>query len=103
MDSQHREQTERLEWDIRDLAGRFDRHLEIYAQNNKEIAALRTELNATKQNIGERLDHLGMLIKENRNIYAQKNDIAPIRILVYGFTGLLLTSVVGFLFLDKFQ
>jgi len=50
MDTQHTEQTKRLEDDIRSLAQRFDRHLEIYAQNGKELRSVQTELESVKTN-----------------------------------------------------
>lgn len=42
MDDLHRQQTEIIERDIKTLADRFDRHLEIYAQNNKELQSVKT-------------------------------------------------------------
>ena len=44
MDTQHIQQTERLERDITGLGTRLDRHLEVYANNGKEIAAMNANL-----------------------------------------------------------
>lgn len=40
---------EKLESGISGLSSRFDRHLEIYAQNGKELAALKTEVNLMRE------------------------------------------------------
>lgn len=42
MDNQHKEQTGVLERDLNVLGKRFDRHLEIYAKNGKELEAVKT-------------------------------------------------------------
>lgn len=42
MDSDHKEQTRILERDIENIGRRLDRHLEIYAQNNKRLMAVET-------------------------------------------------------------
>lgn len=42
MDKQHVEQTNVLERDLSSLGTRFDRHLEIYAKNGKELEAVKT-------------------------------------------------------------
>ena len=44
MDEQHTQQTNRLERDITGLGTRLDRHLEVYANNGKEIAAMNANL-----------------------------------------------------------
>lgn len=50
MDTQHKEQTNILERDLARLADRFDRHLEIYAQNGKELTALKQEVSSLRTN-----------------------------------------------------
>ena len=44
MDNQHREQVSILERDVNRIGDRLDRHLEIYAQNGKELAGLKSEV-----------------------------------------------------------
>lgn len=46
-------QTRIIERDIERLANRFDRHLEIYAQNNKELAALKSSIESHGASVGQ--------------------------------------------------
>lgn len=43
---------EALEKGVVDINTRFDRHLEIYAQNGKELAGLKVEVNLLRGEIG---------------------------------------------------
>jgi len=50
MNPEHVEQTRVLERDITSLNNRFDRHLEIYAKNGKELANVKEEVREVKTN-----------------------------------------------------
>lgn len=47
-DAHANEQTKIIERDLEKLAARFDRHLEIYAQNGKELAALKSSVDSLR-------------------------------------------------------
>lgn len=51
-------QTQIIERDLSKLAERFDRHLEIYAQNGKELYGLKSSVEALKHTI-ERQENRG--------------------------------------------
>lgn len=51
MDPNANTQTKIIERDLDRLGDRFDRHLEIYAQNGKELAALKSEVYSLKDMI----------------------------------------------------
>lgn len=101
-------QTRIIERDIARLAEdhtklnlRFDRHLEIYAANGKELAALKTKVDTLDKSIHEKCDEILMMIRENRKIYATKDELAavadtmtPVKSIVYGLVGLIMTAVV---------
>lgn len=96
----------RLERDLREVASRFDRHLEIYAQNGKELAALKSEVrgnhtmleNSIQQHhevlLGQ-LTNLAEAIKTNTDNHVSHTEFKPVKSLVYGATAIILTAVVG--------
>ena len=75
-------QTKIIERDLQKLGDRFDRHLEIYAQNGKELSGVKASLenhNKTADRITERLlDH------ETR-INANEINIAKLAVRVAGY------------------
>jgi len=70
--------------EIREMRNRFDRHLEIYAQNGKELSALKSEVSALRD------DLKGIL----RNVIS-KTEFEPIKKLAYGLVSVILLSVAG--------
>lgn len=95
MDSQHKEQTMRLERDIKSLGERFDRHLEIYAQNGKELASLKTEVRANHDSVVSSIRSLAEAISKNNDNHVSSTEFRPIKMLVYGFVTIVLVAVVG--------
>lgn len=69
---------------LENLQHRFDRHLEIYAQNGKELAGLKAEM------AGMREDIKGLF---KGVVY--KSEFSPVQKLVYGVVGLILVSFFG--------
>lgn len=51
-------QTQIIEKDLNKLGERFDRHLEIYAQNGKELASLKTSVEGLRTAIYDKFDEL---------------------------------------------
>lgn len=94
MDSQHNEQTLRLERDLNNLGIRFDRHLEIYAQNGKELAALKAQVNITHTNFDDKLNTIILSINNHVDESVSKTELDPIKRIVYGTVALVLTAVV---------
>ena len=70
--------------EIKEMRNRFDRHLEIYAQNGKELAGLKAEVSALREDIK-------MLTKG----IVYKTEFTPVKSLVYGMVGLVLISFFG--------
>ena len=70
--------------EIKEMRNRFDRHLEIYAQNGKELAGLKAEVSALRE------DMRGLF---KGVVY--KDEFSPVQKLVYGVVGLILISFFG--------
>ena len=80
--------------EIKNLRDRFDRHLEIYAQNGKELAGLKAEVSGLRTELaGLRLD-----MKDITDGMVFKIEYKPIQRLVYGVVALALTVLFGALF-----
>lgn len=89
MDSQHTEQVTMMEKNLDKLGQRFDRHLEIYAQNGKELSALKAEVAGVRKDIvGVRTD-----INHALGRFTTKEAFLPVRAIVFGLVGLILTAV----------
>lgn len=89
MDIQHTEQTKRIEEDIRTVTTRLDRHLEIYAQNGKELAALKTEV----ANLVNGVADLKKVVQDASKSHVTRREFNTVRTIVYGAAGLILTGV----------
>jgi predicted phage tail protein len=92
----------RLAEDHAKLNQRFDRHLEIYSQNGKELAALKTKVENLDKAVQAKCDEIMTMLRENRGMYATKEEVthatammSPIKAIVYGSVGLIITSVFG--------
>lgn len=48
-----------------------------------------------KDQIAERLARIETILEELKNSYVTKQEFKPIRLVVYGFVGLILTGVIG--------
>ena len=72
-------QTRIIERDLEKLSDRFDRHLEIYAQNGKELAALKTSVDSLKNAIekqeGTEKQNVEQIWAETRKNTSEINDI----------------------------
>lgn len=66
------------------LESRFDRHLEIYSQNGKELAALKNAVATLEKSVNDL-----------RHAVISKAEFKPIRLLAYGMVGVILTTVAG--------
>ena len=98
MDIQHTEQTRRLEEDMRHLGNRFDRHLEIYAANGKELSAVKQNVASLDKTITEfylsfKAHELAQ--KELIGQFVSKSDFATVKNIVYGAVGLILVTFMG--------
>ena len=94
--------TIRLERDINSLANRFDRHLEIYAQNGKELAALKSQVANNHGSMLTALDTLNTSIGNLRETISKQDEqhvgtaeFKPVKGLVYGVVGLILIGVMS--------
>lgn len=74
------QQTQIIERDLNKLGERFDRHLEIYAQNGKELSALKASVDALRTSIEkqerrdhENLDKIWVQTKKNTNDISDVN------------------------------
>lgn len=74
MDERANEQTRIIERDIASLSldhkklnERFDRHLEIYAQNGKELVALRTQMVESHKGFDSKLEAIYETARENKS------------------------------------
>ena len=98
MDTQHTEQTQRLEHDMRHLGNRFDRHLEIYAANGKELAAVKQNVASLDKTITEfyrSFNTYELAQKEVLNQFVQKGDFATVKNIVYGAITIIVVSFMG--------
>ena len=81
-----------VEKDVQGLATRFDRHLEIYAQNGKELGALKVSVGQ----VHESLQDLTLAVqglsdkcasKDELKRYVTKDTFAPVKAIAYGIIG----------------
>lgn len=86
---------------IEDLTSRFDRHLEIYAQNGKELAGVKVSVTTLgsdilhlRTDISKDIATLTATLKESAEKYVTKDQFSPVKNVVYGLVALILTSVV---------
>lgn len=78
-----------FERDLTTLATRFDRHLEIYAQNGKELAGVKT-------NVGNLEKKIDTLIGGQIKLVTQ-DQFWPVRMLVYGTVAVMLLGMLGWI------
>lgn len=81
--------------DLERLQARFDRHLEIYAQNGKELAALKTEVRVSHKALQDALTALTAEIRKQSSDHVSRAEFWPVKLGFYGFYGLMGTAVVG--------
>lgn len=94
-------QTKILERDISNIGDRFDRHLEIYSQNGKELAALKTTVELARDDmktIHKGIESLHAKVDEGHGQvskrYVNKEELKPIKLIVYGAVGTVLSAVL---------
>lgn len=97
MDTQHTEQTKRLEEDMRYLGNRFDRHLEIYAANGKELSAVKQNVASLEKTIIE--FYSSFKIHESNqqkvlNNFVTRSDFSTVKNIVYGAVSVVMTAVL---------
>lgn len=104
MDSQHLEQTKRIEGDLRELGKRFDRHLEIYASNGKELAAVKVEMNNLVKGIDELKHTIDESHKELKDRFVTKDTFSFYKRLTWMIIGTVVTVLTsgGLLAASKF-
>jgi len=85
---------ERVESDVHKLEASFAHHLTIYAQNGKESARLAQEVSDLKHSFEVKTGEILSIIKTNQKTFARKDDIKPLKNIVYGAVGLILTAFV---------
>lgn len=74
---------------------RFDRHLEIYAQNGKELSALKTEMKSMGKNLVDALSQIRSSIEKQEKLHVSRTEFLPVKKVVYGFVSVVLVTVVG--------
>ena len=77
-----------LEQDLRGVTDRFDRHLEIYANNGKELAALKSSVDS----VIKQASNMEKLLREG---YVSVSRFRPVEIAMYGFIGIIMVTVIG--------
>jgi len=87
IDEHHDELRMRGDSEIKNLRDRFDRHLEIYAQNGKELAGLKAEVSGLREDIKSVAE--GMIYKI---------EFKPVQRFVYGVVALALSTIFVALF-----
>lgn len=102
MDAQHVEQTKHLERDLTGLKAdiqkvdhRLDRHLEIYAQNGKELAALKQEVSDMKTSLNTKCGEIMKAVESGNRHSVSKSEFFPVKLLTFGAAGLMLMGVMG--------
>lgn len=76
----HEEQVKHIDRKVDELEDRFDRHLEIYANNGKELAGLKVEVASMKkaiENLTQQISAVGSDVKaivKTMNEYTDKID-----------------------------
>lgn len=90
-DVKFQNESQRSDKDIKraldDQAKRFDRHLEIYAANGKEMAGLKAEMAAFRVEFNSAQETMKGLVT--------KDQFWPVKTLVYGMVGIMLLGVAG--------
>ena len=92
-------QFKQLDKDIKDVRKDFNHHIEVYAENGKELAGLKSEVGG----MNKRIDDIKKDIKEDinevkkllGNNYVTDKELLPVRLVVYGLVGILLAGIVG--------
>lgn len=87
---QHEERISVLQRDMTAMNGRFDRHLEIYAQNGKELAAVKVGLGGVQEQLQEVALALKTLNDELGRTYVTNDRFSPVKLITYG-----IISIVG--------
>ena len=98
MDTQHTEQTHRLETDLRHLGNRFDRHLEIYAANGKELAAVKANVASLEKTLIDFYSSFKIHEQAQRGLIdnlVTTKEFTTIKSIVYGAVGLVLVAFMG--------
>lgn len=85
----------RLRDSMSEQSARFDRHLEIYAQNGKELAALKQEVRSNHQAMLKAVEGLAEKLTLSNSDHVTRNEFNPVKISVYGFIGLVLTAAIA--------
>ena len=92
-------QFKQLDKDIKDVRKDFNHHIEVYAENGKELAGLKSEVGG----MNKRIDDIKKDSKEDinevkkllGNNYVTVKEFLPVRLVVYGLVGILLAGIVG--------
>lgn len=90
IETQHSEQIATVQRDLSQLGTRFDRHLEIYAQNGKELQGLKVNVG----NMTSELKSFGQKFDDMDKKFVSQDQFSPVRILAYGLVG---TTLIGVL------
>ena len=97
---QHEERIGVLQRDMSAMNARFDRHLEIYAQNGKELAALKVSVNQFAEIMGDltqAVQSIGekMVTTEDAKSFVTEDRFSPVRAIAYGIGGTAALAVLG--------
>lgn len=87
--------TETLERDIGMLSTRFDRHLEIYAQNGKELSGVRSSMVNLSTDIASLATALNRLEEKVDTRFVSQDQFWPVKTIVYGIVAAVLLAVMG--------
>lgn len=91
IDIRHDERISTVQRDVTALGIRFDRHLEIYAQNGKEMAGMKGELASLTKTMNEVKD----FIRGSDDKFVTKIEFWPNKVIVYGLVGVVLFAALG--------
>lgn len=100
MDGQHTEQTRLLERDINTISTRFDRHLEIYAANGKELAALKQEVASARDDLRRNSETLHDLSEDNTSLKLAVNGLV-VKASIYSAVGTSILVTIAVYFIEK--
>lgn len=102
VEATHAEQIATVQRDLTSFGIRFDRHLEIYAQNGKELAALNVTVTGLKEQMNGFASSISALdinlsgIDDKMDKKFVTNDrFWPVKTLVYGTVGILLLGTLS--------
>ena len=87
-DSQQTEQIATLQRDLHEEKHRLDRHLEIYANNGRELAGLKIEV----KGLTHAINILNEKLEEN---FVTKAEFLPTNRIAYGLVAIVLIGVFG--------